>query len=49
MRKKRKCPFLCYCLVFAAGTLLAFILPLWFVVVLQAIIILIFGWMLLFG
>lgn len=49
MRKRRKCPILCYGLVFAIGTLLAFVLPLWFVAVLEAIIILIFGWMLLFG
>lgn len=46
-RRKPK-PF-CLCgLAFAAGTLLAFILPLWFVAATEAIIILVFGGMLFF-
>ncbi len=50
MRKRRnKCPVLCYGIFFAIGIILAFILPVGFVAVLEAIIILVFGWMLLFG
>lgn len=50
MLKKRKGPSFCKCaLAFALGTLLAFIVPVWLIAVMEAIIVLIFGWMLFFG
>ncbi len=46
-RRKPK-PFCLFGLAFAVGTLLAFILPIWFVAITEAIIILVFGAMLFF-
>ena len=48
--KKRRRPKLClYAIFFAAATLVAFIVPVWLVAVMEALIILFFGWMLFFG
>lgn len=46
MFKRKPKPFCLCALAFAAGTILAFCLPLWLVAVTEAVIILIFGWML---
>lgn len=48
--KKRKRPKLClYAIFFAIATLIAFIVPVWLIAVMEALIILFFGWMLFFG
>lgn len=45
---RRKKPWCTCALAFAAGILMAFILPLGFIVGMEAVIIIIFGWMLFF-
>ena len=48
MKKRR--PKLCvYAILFAVATLAAFIVPVWLIAVMEALIILFFGWMLFFG
>ncbi|MBQ2941230.1 MAG: hypothetical protein IJD97_03230 [Clostridia bacterium] len=48
--KRRKGTSLCTCAVaFALGALLAFIMPVWFIAAMEAVIILIFGYILFFG
>ncbi len=48
--KKRRRPKIClYAVLFALATLAMFIVPVWLIAVMEALIILFFAWMLFFG
>ena len=49
MKKRRRPKLWLYAIFFAIATLIAFIVPVWLIAVMEALIILFFGWMLFFG